>query len=97
MAFQTSDIDLGTVPLKGSKNAVFYYTNESKSPVIILEAKTSCGCTKVKYSRRPTVANARDSVVVTYEPNETGVFYKKIILKNSSGESNVLIVKGVVK
>lgn len=97
MVFKNSDVDLGVVPLKGSKNAVYYYTNEGKSPIIILEAKSSCGCTSVKYNRRPTAASATDSVVITYKPDAVGVFYKKVILKNSAGEKSTLIVKGVVK
>lgn len=96
MVFKTNNIDLGQIPLKGSKKAVYHYKNESKSPVIILEAKSSCGCTSVKYNRRPTTPTATDSVVITYKPDIVGVFYKKVVIKDSSGGKNTLIVKGTV-
>ena len=97
LVFESQEADLGVMSIKDVKHTPFYYTNNSGKPVVIVGAKTSCGCTKATYSRRPVLVGARDSVMLRFEPNELGAFYKKVVLKDSSGETNILVVKGSVK
>ena len=97
LKFDFSEVNLGVISLKETTYSPFYFTNNSTKPQVIVEAKTSCGCTKATYNRRPILAGKRDSVMVRFKPDELGAFYKKVIIKNSDGSSNVLIVKGSVK
>ncbi|MFI3320973.1 MAG: DUF1573 domain-containing protein [Rikenellaceae bacterium] len=97
MVFSNTEHNIGDIGIKDSEKVVFHFTNSSTKPFVILEAKTSCGCTVAKYSRRPILSGAADSVVVKFNPNETGVFYKKIVIKNSEGESQTLVIRGSVE
>ncbi len=97
MFFPCLNIDIGVVGIKETKNAIFHFENRGKRPFVILEAKSSCGCTVAKYNRKPIQPQKQDSVVIKFKPNETGLFYKKIVIKNSSGESQTLAIKGSVK
>lgn len=97
MHFKNSSVDLGKIGIKETKNAIFYFENRGDKPFVILEAKSSCGCTSVKYNRKPIVSTKRDSILVKFKPSEEGIFYKKIEIKNSAGESQILVIKGSAK
>lgn len=97
LKFDLYEADLGVMSLKEVKHSPFYYTNNASKPVVIVGVKTSCGCTKASYNRRPLLTGKRDSIMVRFRPDELGAFYKKIIIKDSNGDSNILIVKGSVK
>ncbi|MFI3314404.1 MAG: DUF1573 domain-containing protein [Rikenellaceae bacterium] len=94
--FETTDINLGEISISDKIDTLFYFTNTSEKSVVILEVKTFCGCTKVKYNRKPLLSGAKDSIEVTFKPDDKGAFYKKIDIKNSLGEKHILVLKGSV-
>lgn len=70
MAFNETTFDFGTVP-EGEKVAHTYtFTNTGNEPLILSDAKGSCGCTVPQWPREP-IAPGEDAVV-TVEFNSKG-------------------------
>ena len=51
-----------------------HLTNESNNLLVIQDVTTSCGCTKVSYSKEPVRPGASLELTVTYEAEEKGHF-----------------------
>ena len=64
---------------KGSSNtAVFTITNTGNNPLVISQVSASCGCTNVKWEKRPVELGKTAVVSVDMTPDETGYFSKTI-------------------
>lgn len=76
----------------GTRQCRFRYVNSSETPVVILRATTSCGCTTTEFSRKPIPAKGEGEVVVTFDPmNQPGRFSRKIVVHTSSGSTPLTI------
>lgn len=53
-------------------------TNIEKSLLVIQDIVTSCGCTRVKYSKEPVRQRESLEVTVVYEAEKAGYFNKTI-------------------
>lgn len=107
-AAQTSNIefkstvhDFGNVKASdGPVSCEFEFTNTSDTPLVILSAKASCGCTRPKIPREPIAPGKTGKIKVTYVPKKTdsGEFRKDVTLKTSDSKNRrvKLVVKGVV-
>ena len=82
----------------GEKECLFHFCNTSTEPVVLLEAHTSCGCTKVEFSRKPVMPDSISSVKVVFSPmNYPGAFARKIVLVTNQGVvKEQLLVTGYV-
>lgn len=94
--FDTLEVNYGTISKKDERLSVFRFSNTSDEAIVITEAKGSCGCTKASYSRKPIISGGRDSIMVHFKPDTEGAFYKKVVVKDSGGSSNILVLKGNV-
>lgn len=88
-------LDLGEVKVGEVQALEFEFTNTSDTPVSILEAKGSCGCTQVEYSKAPIQSGGRAFVKANFTASKAGVFNKNIRVKTSnSDEYTFLRFKG---
>lgn len=98
LLFETMEHDFGDIKQKGGDvSCEFRFTNAGTAPLVIVDAQTSCSCTKASYSRKPVPPGGKGVVKVTYEPGkkETGVFYKAIqIYSNSDGGRQAVVIRG---
>ena len=69
--------DVGKVKIFHTASADFKFVNTGKSPIIIYNAKGSCGCVKVIYPKRPVNPGDTAEISVLYTPAELGVFKKE--------------------
>ena len=53
-------------------------TNTAKELMLVYDVITSCGCTKVEYSKEPVRPGETLEVKVIYEAEETGHFDKVV-------------------
>ena len=82
------------------QTAVFAFTNIGKAPLIINQARASCGCTIPSYTKEPIMPGEKGTVKVTY--NGKGKFpghFKKSITIRTNGKVEMvrLYIEGDMK
>ncbi len=99
LRFDTVKWDFGEiVEDAGSVEHTFNFQNISSAPVVILNVKSSCGCTTTEYSRKPIKAGEKGSIKVVFDPvNRPGHFRKAIKISTSAAEQPMEVeIEGVV-
>ncbi|WP_455629150.1 DUF1573 domain-containing protein [Parabacteroides chinchillae] len=92
-----TEINFGTFDKSETKKAVFTLRNTGNSPLVILDASTTCGCAAPSFDKSP--AKPGDSLRLTVEmtPKESGIFSETITIKCNTEQSIVLKVMGQVR
>lgn len=76
----------------------FEIRNIGNVPFVIRDIITSCGCTKVEYSKEPVLPGNESILKITYEADESGHFRKTIDIYCNVTESPIrLIVSGMAQ
>ena len=97
LSFETEEIDYGTIQQNASGERTFKFKNTGKSPIVITNVQTSCGCTVPEYAKTPVLAGQSSEIKVKYDTNRLGVFKKTItVVSNASEPSKVIRIKGEV-
>lgn len=97
--FSEKKWNFGTIKEEGGDvSHIFQFVNDSQSPIVIVNVRTTCGCTTPKYSRKPIAPNERAEMTVTFDPRfRPGVFSKDItIITSQGGDPIVLTITGDV-
>jgi len=88
-------VDFGNFPQSEKQSASFMLTNIGTGLFVIQDIITSCGCTKVEYSKEPVRPGETLEVKVIYEAEETGHFDKVVTVYCNAKNSPIsLRVKG---
>ncbi|MEX0314110.1 MAG: DUF1573 domain-containing protein [Allomuricauda sp.] len=75
MSFEKSEHDFGSITQGTPQETVFKFTNTGNAPLIITDAKSSCGCTVPDYPKNTPIA-----------PGESGELLVKF---NGTGQNQV--------
>lgn len=67
LTFESETYDFGNLPTGAKVDHYFKFTNTGKSPLIIKDAKGSCGCTVPEFPKQPIAPGATDSIKITYD------------------------------
>lgn len=98
MVFDVESHDFGTIDQGGNGTFEFIFRNTGKEPLIISNAKGSCGCTVPKWPKEPILPGKSDVIKVTYDTKRVGSFTKTVTLtSNAKTQTKVLTIKGNVK
>lgn len=90
-------IDLDIVRYGEKKQISFRICNTGEVPLLIRDVRPSCGCTEVRWEKRPVQPGEETLIFVTFEPNSLGRFMKSIeVLCNTSSQLLRLNLKGIV-
>ena len=73
-----AEIDFGSYPKDEKQERSFVLTNAGKSMLVVHDVMTSCGCTKVEYSKQPVRPGETLELKVIYEAEDAGHFNKSI-------------------
>lgn len=96
--FEKELIDYGNIEKDSDGKRVFEFTNMGKSPLIITNIKSSCGCTVPKRPEEPIMPGEKGQIEVIYATNRVGAFSKRItIFSNATEPTKVVSIKGNVK
>ncbi|PWI29450.1 DUF1573 domain-containing protein [Flavobacteriaceae bacterium LYZ1037] len=96
--FETETIDYGTIENNSDGNREFHFTNTGNTPLVITNAKGSCGCT-VPTVPKGAIAPGESAVIgVKYATNRTGAFNKSITITSNAvnAPTKVINIKGTV-
>jgi len=95
--FESKVVDYGVIEHNADGARKFVFTNNGTEPLVIKNAKGSCGCTVPTWPREPIAAGATAEIGVKYATNRVGEFTKTITLTtNASKKPVILTVKGEV-
>ena len=98
VSVNTANMDFGTFPQSEKQEYKFVLTNEGNNLLVIQDVTTSCGCTKVSYSKEPVRSGASLELTVTYEAEEKGHFNKMItVYCNTKASPLRLMIAGNAK
>lgn len=99
MAFEETEFDFGTVTEGEKVSHTFAFTNDGDEPLILSNAKGSCGCTVPKWPREPIAPGESGEVTVEFNSkNKKGKRNQKVtITANTNPPQTFLFLKGQVE
>ena len=97
ISFENTEIDYGTIQQNAEPYREFNFTNTGDAPLIISNAKGSCGCTVPEWPKEPIQPGESNVIKVRYATNRIGKFSKTVTLTTNDAEgTHVLRIKGEV-
>ena len=98
IAFESDVHDYGTIKQGAEGTCEFKFKNTGKEPLIISNAKASCGCTVPSYPKEPIMKGQTGNIKVHYDTKRVGAFTKTItITSNAKTDTKIITIKGVVE
>ena len=95
VSIDRTTMDFGSFPQSEKQESSFTLTNTGNSLLVIQDIITSCGCTKVEYSKEPVRPGGTLEVKVLYEAEDAGYFKKTVtVYCNTENSPLRLTVKG---
>lgn len=96
ITFKTTVIERKDI-VKGTNDMFsFEFKNTGKTPVLIQNVQTSCGCTTAHKPEAPIAPGKSAEISVKYDTNRIGLFEKTITVTSNVGDPIVLTIKGNV-
>ncbi|MBD2752251.1 DUF1573 domain-containing protein [Spirosoma validum] len=95
--WRNATYDFGRIAQGKPVTAEFAFTNKGESPLIISNAKGSCGCTGVDYPKSAILPGQSGVVKATFNAAAIGAFNKTVMVEsNAEGGTQTLYFKGEV-
>lgn len=98
--FKESVYDFGVIKEeKGPVKHTFEFVNTGDSPLIVIDAVASCGCTRPSFTAKPVKPGKKGKVEVTFSPaGRRGTFRKTIKVKTNAVEkiSSIVITGSII-
>lgn len=94
MTFEKTEIDYGTIVQGSDGVRVFKFKNTGTEPLLIKNARGSCGCTVPKWSSDPIKPGQSGQIEVKYDTNRLGTYTKNVFVEtNESNPQHTLTIK----
>jgi len=95
-----STVDLGNIKNGGKAVATIQVKNTGNKPLIISEAKASCGCTVPQWPKEPIAPGKSANMTVEYTTtSKAGAFNKTVTISSNAVTEGrkIFRIKGVVE
>jgi hypothetical protein len=98
ISFEKMEHDFGTIEQNTTNPYTFTFTNTGTEPLLISDAKGSCGCTVPDYPREPVMPGQQGEIKVVYSPGQQKNMQTKTvtITANTEPATTVLRIKANV-
>lgn len=99
ISVEQAEIDYGTIAQDSEPYRTFKIKNTGNAPLLITNARGSCGCTVPERSdwTPPIAPGETRDLRVRYDTHRIGQFRKRVTLTTNAGEPTVLTIKGLVQ
>ena len=96
--FDKDTHDYGEVKFGGNGQCSFEFKNTGNEPLVIQNAKGSCGCTVPSYPKEPIAPGATATITVKYDTKRAGAINKNVTITSNAVNlpTTVLRIKGNV-
>ena len=91
--------DFGEMMQHGDASCEFSFTNTGTEPLIISNAKGSCGCTVPQWPREPIMPGETNVIKVKYDSKRIGPINKSVTITSNAANAptKVIRIKGNIK
>ncbi len=97
MTFETLNCDYGEIEQHGDRDKYVKFTNTGTEPLVITNARGSCGCTVPVWPKEPIMPGEESEIKISYATNRLGKINKTVtITTNEGGKPHVIKVIGNV-
>lgn len=100
LKLETTEQNAGKISEQGGVVSRDYrFTNAGDVPLVIVDSKVSCTCTKIEYPKKPVMPGQSGVITVKYDPRKqsAGKIYKAIqIFSNDPAARHMLVFRGEV-
>ena len=98
LTFEETEFDFGTITEGDQVSHTYQFTNTGEEPLILSNAKGSCGCTVPKWPREPIAPGESSEIVVEFNSkNKRGKKNQKVtITANTNPPQTFIYLKGEV-
>ena len=98
MELSSTTVDFGTIEQDSDPFRTITFKNTGTEPLIIKNAKGSCGCTVPTYEKAPILPGETSEIKIRYATNRLGKINKTVTLTTNEGDAakRVLKVVGMV-
>ncbi len=98
MSFDNLEYDYGTVTAGEKVQYAYKFKNTGSEPLIISNAKGSCGCTVPEWPKEPIAPGESSEILVQFDSsNKSGNQSKRVTLtSNTNPAQTFLTIKGIV-
>jgi len=97
MSFEKAEHDFGTIDAGAPQETIFKFTNTGNAPLIITDAKSSCGCTVPNPPKDPIAPGDTGELVVKFNGSGQNQVTKTItVTANTEKGSELLRIKAFV-
>lgn len=100
IVFDNKIHDFGTLGTSDKKEHKFNFTNKGTSDLILLNVKTTCGCTVAAYDEKPIKPNGTGEIIINYDPTgKEGLQEKNIIVTSNTfpNKTELTIIAEIIK
>jgi hypothetical protein len=95
--FKTDVIDYGTIEKGADGKRTFEFTNTGDAPLVITNAKSTCGCTVPSWPKEAILPGESGTIVVKYNTSRLNKIAKTItVYSNAETPTVALRIKGMV-
>lgn len=96
--FEESKFDFGKMNKGEMVTHIFKFKNTGEIPLIIVDAKASCGCTVPQWTKEPVMPGESGEMEVKYNGSGSGKIHKTIsVFANTDPKETVLEILADVK
>jgi len=85
--------DYGEVKHGGNGQCTFEFTNTGSEPLIIQNAKGSCGCTVPQWPKEPIAPGASAEITVKYDTKRPGAINKSVTITSNAVNTPVKVIR----
>ena len=89
-------LDYGTIQKGADPLRKVAFKNEGTEPLVINNARGSCGCTVPSWTKDPVLPGQTSEIEVRYDTNRVGKFTKTVTITTNEGKEHYIRVQGEV-
>lgn len=99
LSFVDNHHDFGNIYAKeGKVSCVFEYENRGTKPLLVMNVRSTCGCTAPRWTKKPVLPGQKGKIVIEYDPGDhQGRFHKTIQVQSTARNENMFVsISGTV-
>jgi len=91
MTFEETMFDFGTIEQGTPQEHRFKFTNTGESDLVIVDAKSSCGCTVPEYPKEPIAPGATGEMLVKFNGSGKNQVSKTVTITTNTAKGKEMI------